>query len=276
VSFPHLSLRIFLCLLFFCAPLHAQEGQVPHFFSPHERLERPDLGQLPRLRFLTTVDFPPFNYLDGSNNLAGYHIDLARALCLELKLAVRCQIEAVEWDQLPEKLQRGEAEAIIAGLAVTAQRRADFAFSRPYMRFPARFVTSSDSRDFSLSLQQTKIGLVSNTAHEKIFTAYFPTLQPQFFDDYQTLTRALRDKEIELAFGDGMYFSRWLSAQDSQNCCHFIGDAYYGEALGQGLRLAVSSQHKSLVKAFDYALAALEKRGKLTELYLRYFPIGFY
>jgi len=256
-----------------------EAGQIPRFFAANERLERPDLTRLPRLRFLTTVDFPPFNYLDSSGNLAGFHIDLIRSICLELKLADRCQIEAVEWAQLSERLKSGEAEAVIAGLAVSAFARADFAFSRPYMRFPARFVTSGEEREalHALSEGTAIVGIVKNSAHEKMLAAYFPALSTQSFDDYQTLTKSLSEKRVELGFGDGMRLSRWLASLDNQPCCQFVGGAYYGvDYLGQGLRLATKRQDQVLVRAFDYALNNLEKRGRLTELYLRYFPIGFY
>jgi len=268
-----------LVLLFSCASLGSQELQIPRFFSLNERLERPDLTRLPRLRFLTTVDFPPFNYIDNSGNLAGYHIDLVRSICLELKLEDKCQIEAVEWEQLAKRLNNGEAEAMVAGLAVSARTRADFAFSRPYMRFPARFVSSrrQDIPLKTLSDNMVAVGIVKNTVHEKMFAAYFPNSQMQIFDDYETLTQALREEEISLAFGDGMRFSQWLASQDSGECCQFIGGAYYGvDYLGQGLRLATRHHNQALIDAFDYALYVLEQKGKLTELYLRYFPIGFY
>jgi len=277
----------FLLVFTFCLPLHAQSGDIPRFFGSNERLERPELRAV-RLRFLTTVDFPPFNYIDNSGNLAGYHIDLARSICLELKLADRCQIEAVEWDQLTTRLKNGGAEAMIAGMAANHLTRADFSFSRPYIRLPARFLTSDttlDAESLRDMINRTEVGsgvgpevgIVRNTAHEKMFAAYFPTGKILLFDDYQTLTQALTEKRLSLAFGDGMQFSLWLASTTNQNCCHFVGGAYYGaDYLGQGLRLGVPTRNKILVRAFDYALNILENKGKLTELYLRYFPVGFY
>jgi len=270
---------LFFCLIFvsYSLPLQAQDQDIPHFFGSNEQIERPNLSRVARLRFLTTVDFPPFNYIDSAGNLAGYHIDLVRSICLELKLSDRCQIEAVAWEQLGERLKNHGGEAIIAGLAVTGETRADFAFSRSYMRFPARFVAARERSDVEALAQQGEVGIVKNTAHEKMFAAYFPEYRIRHFDDYEMLTQALREGKLSLAFGDGLRLSHWLASPTSDNCCHFIGGAYYSsEYLGQGLRIAVSLQNKNLLQAFDYALTALEKQGKLTELYFRYFPVGFY
>ena len=45
----------------------SQDIYVPNFWDSNERYVRPDLGSLPRLRFLTTTDFPPFNFIDRRN-----------------------------------------------------------------------------------------------------------------------------------------------------------------------------------------------------------------
>ena len=64
----------------------SQQTELPVLFDARERLVRPDVSGALRLRFLTTTDFPPFNFTDQSGRLSGFHIDLARALCEELGL----------------------------------------------------------------------------------------------------------------------------------------------------------------------------------------------
>ncbi len=65
-------------------PAPAPQG-VPNFWNVERRLERPDAGQLPAtIRFLTTDDFPPFNFLAADGALMGFNLDLARAICAEL------------------------------------------------------------------------------------------------------------------------------------------------------------------------------------------------
>src|SRR6185295_11325238 len=60
-------------------PLVAEEVPppgLPILFDSRERLPKPDLSSLVRLRFLTSVDFPPFNFADQNGKLAGFHVDL--------------------------------------------------------------------------------------------------------------------------------------------------------------------------------------------------------
>src|SRR5687768_3178583 len=77
----------------FVAIAHAQAGaqSVPGFWDPRRRPERPDLSRLTVIRFLTETDYPPFNFTGPDGNPAGFNVDLARALCDEIK--INCTIQ---------------------------------------------------------------------------------------------------------------------------------------------------------------------------------------
>lgn len=252
----------------------------PHFFDSQERLNHPDLSTLTRLRFLTTVDFPPFNFIDRTGRLSGYNIDLLRAICIELKLEQICQVEAVPWDELIKRIKNNDGEAIIAGLSETPKTASGLVFTQSYLRFPARFISCGDTDSDKFkekNLSSYKIGIVHNSVHEALFSNYFPGVKWYPFSDDESLRRALKTKKIDLAFGDGMGYSLWLNDPDSENCCRFVGGGYIApQFLPSGLRIAVAKNNQQLVETLNYALKSLERKGKLTELYLRYFPIGFY
>ena len=258
----------------------AEEPVMPNLWDAKERLAKPDLSSLQRIRFLTTVDFPPFNFLDPAGRLSGFHIDLVRAICRELDVTAKCQVQALPWDELEQALESGEGEAGIAGIAVTEQNRERFAFSRPYLTFPARFVTSRSSavdEPLRERLKGQRVGVVRTSAHEKMLAAYFPALMAVPFERQELMLTALRSGQIAAAFGDGMRLGFWLSASESGNCCKFAGGAYLGpEYLGAGLAIAVAPHNARLAAAFDFALHELNAEGAFAELYLRYFPIGFY
>ena len=88
----------------------------PHYWDGREHVSKPDLSTVERIRFVTTVDYPPFNFIDSTGRISGFNIDLVRAICDELAVTAICQIEARPWNELQPTLESGEAEAIIAGL----------------------------------------------------------------------------------------------------------------------------------------------------------------
>src|SRR4029077_4018064 len=60
----------------------AQEGPalpvgagVPGFWDPRRRPERPDLSRIQSIRFLTELDYPPFDYAGPDGNPTGFNID---------------------------------------------------------------------------------------------------------------------------------------------------------------------------------------------------------
>ncbi|WP_343314753.1 transporter substrate-binding domain-containing protein [Brucella sp. BE17] len=252
----------------------------PSFLNERERLPLPSLRGLNRLRFVTTLDFPPFNSLNDQGQLSGYHIDLARALCGQLGIDAICQIEALPWAELEQRLIRGEAEAIIAGWQPSEVNRKDFVFSRSYMRLPARFATRNNrplTQAAALEVRDKTIGVIAGQAHEEILKAYFPQAIARPYPDRTAMLVDLKDGKVDAVFDDGMTLSLWLNNAASDSCCAFADGPYLApQYLGPGFSIAVTQSNAFIAAAFDNALQSLQQKGTLTELYLRYFPSSFY
>jgi len=273
--------RIFLGMLGIWMLAWPAMGQdAPNYVDPRERIGTPDLSKLVRIRFLTTVDYPPFNFLDQSQKLAGFNVDLARAMCEVLDVVDRCQIQALPWEELDHALSNGQGEAIIAGLAKTPDTLASYRFSRPYMELPARFVVRRDAgyaNDAATELAGRKVGVVGGSAHEAMLKAWFPEIEAVPFDDAGLAHAALLADDVKAIFGDGVQLSFWLQSGAADDCCDFYGGPYLSPYyLGEGLAIAVAPGDGDLAAAFDHALSVLNRNGRFTELYLRWFPKGLY
>jgi polar amino acid transport system substrate-binding protein len=268
----------FCALAFACGLARAAEPQVPMFWDANERLPKPNLSGLARLRFLTTTDFPPFNFLDRDGRLSGFHVDLARAICAELDIADKCQIQAAPWAELDGLLRSRQGEAILAGIAVTGETRLKYAFSRPYLRFPARFVmpkTTAVAEPVFDKLQGKRVGVIAGSAHELVLRAYFAGVKVVTYSRQDWMLEELKAAKIAAAFGDGMRLGFWLQGTEAGGCCRFAGGPYLApEYLGSGLAIATSEP--ALAAAFDAALHQIAVKGVFAELYLRYFPVSFF
>jgi polar amino acid transport system substrate-binding protein len=258
----------------------AAAGTLPALFDTRERLPRPDLSNVPRLRVLVTVDFPPFSFLDQTGRLAGFHVDLVREICAELKIAAKCQIQALPHDELQPTLQKAAAEIVLAGVAVTPELRRQFAFSRPYLLLPARFAVNAQSGltgHAAVALSGRTVGVVAGTVHEAMLKGFFPNLQARPFDTQAAMLDALKRGEVEAVFADGLRLPFWVGSEASQNCCALFDGPYMSQRfLGEGLSAMFRGNDAVLPAAFDSAVAALSRNGRLQEIYLRYFPNGLY
>jgi polar amino acid transport system substrate-binding protein len=250
----------------------------PRFWDPDARPAKPDLGNLRSLHFLTEDDYPPFHFAHPDGSLAGFDVDLARAICEDLKLA--CTIQARRFDTLIDSLDAGEGDAIIASLRIDEKNRTRLDFTAPYAKSPARFVAlkATPLRDaVPETLRGKTIGVLGKSAHEAFLTAYFKDSIVKPFETQKALTEALAKAEIDATFGDGARWAFWLNGRDAKYCCGFLGGAFLDSRFfGDGVGIAVKKGDAPLRQALDYALADLAAKGVYTELYLKYFPLGFY
>ncbi|PWV99896.1 amino acid ABC transporter substrate-binding protein (PAAT family) [Hoeflea marina] len=258
----------------------AAEVAVPNYMDPRERIAVPDLSSRSRIRFLTSVDFPPFSFLDRTGRLSGFHVDLARAICDELSALDKCQIQALPWSELGNALGNAQGEALIAGIAVTAENRDRYRFTRPYLALPARFVIRGDAAIGGTdadALAARRVGVLAHSAHEAMLRNWFPDIRPVTFDRADWMFDALRKGGVDAVYGDGVQLSFWLSSAGAEGCCRFFDGPFLSvDYLGEGLAIAVAPDNQPLADAFDHALAALNRSGRFAELYLRWFPNGLY
>ena len=257
----------------------AGQDQLPLLFDARERLPAPDLTDLARLRFVTTVDFPPFNFLDQTGRLSGLQVDLARLICAELKITEKCQIQALPFDEIEAALDSGQVDAAIAGHAATAELRARFAFSRPFMMLPARFAVNRKALPDGVvaALDGRGVGIVAGTTQAEMLRSWFPAIKPVEFENRAAMLEALKGGKVDAAFADGVQLVFWTASPASDGCCAMIGGPYFSEAaMGEGLSVMLRKKDAGLTAAIDHALLMLSRNGRLQEVYLRYFPDGLY
>jgi polar amino acid transport system substrate-binding protein len=263
-------------LVTFFAASGAQAQALPYHADPSAREIVPNLSAAPSIRFLTTADFPPFNYRDADGQLIGFNVDLARSLCEELNVA--CTIQAWPWEQAARALEDNQGDALIAGLAITPENGELFDFSSIYLALPARFVTRlAEAQNFDplTSLAGKRVAVRRGSTHAEFLQRYLPDAVPVGFNAEPAGLDALEAGEVDAYFGDAMRASFWLN--DNIGCCDFAGEPYFRPDLfGEGLAVAVPAGHDAVRLAIDYGLVRLKRSGIYDEIYLRWFPVSFY
>ena len=283
LALPAALVAVAIMMLANAPQLVAQDGvapptgsAVPGFWDPRRRPERPDLSRIQSIRFLTELDYPPFNYVGADGNPTGFNIDLARQLCDEIK--VSCTIQARRFDLLMDALDENRGDAVIASIAITpaARRRAEF--TDPYYRTPARFVARTDSAIGDVLpelVEGKKIGVVAGTAHEAFLKEMFTAAEVRPYANSEAAREALRNNDVDLLFGDGISLAFWLNGSDSGGCCAFRGGPFLeSRFFGEGVGIAVKRGNDLLRQALNWALFRQWEKGGFADLWLRYFPIS--
>jgi polar amino acid transport system substrate-binding protein len=249
---------------------------VPGFWDPRRRPERPDLSRLQTIRFLTATDYPPFDYTGADGNPAGFNVDLARLICDEIKIS--CTIQIRPFNTLLDALGDNRGDAVMASIAPNAETRGRVDFSDPYYRTPARFVARIDSRIDDVlpeRLEGKKVAVVAGTAHEAYLKTMFTEAEVRPYPSAEAARDALRARDVDLLFGDGIALAFWLNGSDSGGCCAFRGGPFLeSRYFGEGVGIAVRHGNDLLRLTLNWALFRLWEKGSFTDLWLRYFPIS--
>ncbi len=185
---------------------------IPGFWDPRRRPERPDVSRITLIRFVTEIDYPPFNYSGPDGNPAGFNVDLARMVCEELKIA--CTVQMRRFDTLLPSLSENRGDAVMASIAVTPDARKAADFSDPYYRTPGRFVARRNSPINEVRpelLEGKKVAAVAGTAHEAYLKALFTEVDVRPYETAEQTREALKKGEVDLLFGDGISLAFWLN-----------------------------------------------------------------
>jgi polar amino acid transport system substrate-binding protein len=267
-----------LCLWAGHAYAQARNMIVPDSWQGDALRPKPDLTALQRIRFVTDSDYPPFQYYDEVGALTGFNVDLAKAICEVLE--VQCEIEPTNWNDLIPTLDRGEADAAIASIRVTAEALKDADFTSRYYATPARFAARKDSDILDIrpeTVRGLKIGVQKGTSHEAYLKQYFGDGAIAAFDNAEDAQKALKDGAIDLIFGDGIGLTFWLNGAESEGCCEFRGGPYVdAHFFGEGVGIAVKKGNRDMAEILTYGLEQVHASGRYEELFLRYFPMSFF
>jgi polar amino acid transport system substrate-binding protein len=226
------------------------------------------------VRFLTEGDFPPFNYLDEDGVLNGFNVDLARALCNEIGAA--CDIRVRPWDELLVALKRGEADAIIAGHAVTAEALRDVEFTDRYFYTPGRFAAKLETEKVEITpdqLYNRSIAVARGTPHEAFLKTFFRDSKVQVFQTAEQAREALQQGKTDYVFDDGIGLAFWINGTLSRRCCELRGAPFFEPRFfGDGVAIAVPRNDPQIKALLNAALQKVRASGRFDELVSRYFP----
>lgn len=273
------------------APASDGAALPPRVFDPG--LQGGEAGLPPRsIRFVTTDDFPPFNFADGGGALIGYNVELARAICRGAGVA--CTIQALPFEELAAALAENRADAIIAGLRRPAARSGladgqtdELLFTRPYLVIPARFAApvatgggagAASGAEIAATpegLAGRTVAVVAGSRHEAYLTDFFADTARVTAPDLAAALALLKESKAAAVFADALPLTFWLNGPAAAGCCRFLGGPYVEPAYFDG-GLAIAVADKPLKTFLDGALMRLEQSGELADLSLTFFPAGLY
>jgi cystine transport system substrate-binding protein len=87
--------------------------------------------------------YPPFTFHDGSGELTGFDVDVAREIAK--RLGVKPVFQEGKWDGLIAGVDAGRYDTVINEVGITEARKAKYDFSEPYIVSKAALIVRGDN-----------------------------------------------------------------------------------------------------------------------------------
>lgn len=220
------------------------------------------------IRFASSATYPPFEFMDANNQIAGFDMDLAKALCDQMKAT--CTFTNQAFDSLIPALKFRRYDAVISGMDITPERSKQVAFSQPYYANSAIVIAQKGKFATFSDLKGKRIGMENGTTHQKYLNEKHPEIQTVSYDSYQNAIIDLKNGRIDGVFGDTAVVNEWLKNNpELATVGEKITDPAY---FGIGLGIAVRPDNTALLTKLNQALSDVKANGTYKTISDKWFP----
>ncbi|MBX3686543.1 MAG: ABC transporter substrate-binding protein [Rhodocyclaceae bacterium] len=237
-----------------------------------------------QIRFATEGAYPPFNVTAPDGSVQGFDVDIANALCEEMK--TECTWVKQEWDGMIPALMSRKFDAISASMSITEERKKKVDFTDKYYATPLALVAKKGStlKPELASLKGKRIGVQRGTVADNFATRFWA-------DHGVELVRYARQEEAYLDLSAGRIDASWVDSLEADGGFltkpagqdyDFAGSKVYGRnaeekaVIGEGVGIAIRKRDTDLRDQLNKALAAIRANGTYERISKKYFPHDIY
>ena len=221
--------------------------------------------------------YPPFSWKESDGTLKGFDIEIAEAICAELKR--NCVLVEQDWDGMIPALLAKKFDTIIASMSITEERKKRVDFSDKYYNTPAKFVAKKGSGlEISKSgLSGKRIGLQRGTTHQCFMEKMFPDVELVLYGTQDEVFQDLAIGRIDAQFSDSIAADDGFLKTDAGKGFEFVGGDQHDEAChGPGAGMAVRKQDTQLREDLNKAIRAIRDNGVYQKINAKYFDFDIF
>ena len=236
------------------------------------------VAQAADLKVAIDPTYEPFTYKTPDGKPTGFDVDVANAICAELKR--NCVFVEQVWDSMIPGLQASKYDVIVSSLSITEERKRVIDFSDRYYKTPSAIVVKKGTPYTGpASLKGKRIGVLKGSTQEKWamgelkpagVTVVPYEAQDQVYLDINAgrLDGTVADK-VEVHGG----FLRKPEGKDYGYVGHDQYETkYYGDGIGIGMRKG----QKDLKEQINAAIKTIRSNGTYNTIAKKYFDFDPY
>lgn len=222
--------------------------------------------------------YPPFSYVTPAGELAGFDIDIAKAIGEAMGAEVT--LVAQDWDGIIPALLAKKYDAIVASMSVTEERKQKVAFTDKYYQTPAKFICKKgDFNEFSKEAIKGKtVGVQRATIHDRYLTDnYGSDVEIKRYGTQDEAYLDLTAGRVDMLLADSVALSDGFLKKPEGADYQFIGpDLSDPKWFGDGAGIAIRKEDTDLVEKFNMAIKKIRSDGTYKAIQDKYFDFNVY
>ena len=200
----------------------------------------------------------------NSGLFEGFEVDLIHEVAQLLNLELHYEVSL--WQNILEKLYKGELDMICSAVTMTPSRQMILEFSKPYLQFQLCAVVRKNEDLTSLKdFKNKKIGIRIATEAEKYVMARFPSNATFHAETNKELYQKLEAGRIDVLIDDSPIAGGFLNHNDNLNISMFMPEteSQYAVAMKKG--------DIELKERINEVMELLHDNGKYEEIHDKWF-----
>lgn len=230
-----------------------------------------------KLRIGVEGAYPPFSEVGPNGQLKGFDIDIAHALCAQMK--AQCTLVQQDFDGMIPALNARKFDAIVASLSITEERKKAVAFSNKYYKTPNRMIvrTAAGLTVSPEGLKGKRIGVQRATINDRFVTEQFKQSDIARYAKQDEIYLDLAAGRLDATLVDAVAADTGFLKHAEGKGFAFAGPAYVDPAyFGSGVGVAVRKADTALLKSLNDAIDAIRANGVYKTLQDKYFDFDIY
>ncbi|MBF0234110.1 MAG: ABC transporter substrate-binding protein [Desulfamplus sp.] len=230
------------------------------------------------VRIGTEGAYPPFNFTTPEGELAGFDVDIAKALCKAM--GVKCVLVKQDWDGIIPALLARKYDAVIASMSITEERKKSVAFAGKYYQTPAKFIAKKGAiKEFSKEAVKGKIvGVQRATIHDRYLTDnYGSDVEIKRYGTQDEAYLDLTAGRVDLLLADSVALDDGFLKKPEGKDYEFVGpDLTDPKWFGEGAGIAIRKDDSDLVEMFNKAIKDIRADGTYKQIQDKYFAFDVF
>ena len=229
------------------------------------------------IRIAVEGAYPPFSEIGPDGKIKGFDIDIANALCADLK--AQCTFVQQEFDGMIPGLNARKFDAVIASMSITPERLRSVAFSDKYYATPARLIARKGTPLVATpeGMKGKRIGVQRSTTHDRFATDTFKDSEIVRYTGQDQVFLDLQSGRLDAVLADQVAANAGLLKRPPGKDFALFGPVFNDPRyFGVGAGVAMRKGDTQLQARINQAIKDIRANGTYDRIAKQYFDFDVY